>query len=183
MENIKFIKVVNDDFIIDVELLAKEIWQEHYIPMIGQEQVAYMLEKFQSQFAISKQIQEGYFYYLVNDRDNQNIGYFSFLLKDDECFLDRIYLKSIVRGKGLGRQSLNFVENFSRKIGCSKISLTVNKNNLGSIKFYQTCGFKTVGPIVQDIGNGFVMDDYKMEKTVQSNEEPVRSTGSRSPAK
>jgi len=168
MEQIKFIKVVNDDFILDVERLAKEIWQEHYIPIIGQRQVAYMLEKFQSKFAISQQIQDGYAYYLVKDRENQNIGYFNFVRNDDELFLNRFYLKSMVRGRGLGRHSLNFVENLSRKVGCSKISLTVNKNNSGSIKFYQTCGFKTTGPIVQDIGNGFVMDDYKMEKMVQS---------------
>ena len=28
--------------------LAQEIWHEHYKPIIGEQQVAYMLEKFQS---------------------------------------------------------------------------------------------------------------------------------------
>ena len=27
-------------------------------------------------------------------------------------------------------------------------------------------GFKNVGPLVTDIGNGFVMDDYQMEKAL-----------------
>jgi hypothetical protein len=31
---------------------------------------------------------------------------------------------------------------------------------------YEKIGFKNVGSLVQDIGSGFVMDDYKMEKTV-----------------
>ncbi len=27
-------------------------------------------------------------------------------------------------------------------------------------------GFKNVGPLVTDIGNGYIMDDYQMEKTI-----------------
>jgi hypothetical protein len=33
-------------------------------------------------------------------------------------------------------------------------------------------GFRNVGSLVQDIGNGFVMDDYKMEKTVRQPHQP-----------
>lgn len=48
--------------------------------------------------------------------------------------------------------------------------LTVNKNNVKAIRAYEKTGFKNIGSLVQDIGNGFVMDDYKMEQTVgQSN--------------
>ena len=36
--------------------LAKEIWTEHYVPIIGIEQVEYMLAKSQSFDAISNQI-------------------------------------------------------------------------------------------------------------------------------
>jgi RimJ/RimL family protein N-acetyltransferase len=42
----------------------------------------------------------------------------------------------------------------------------VNKNNVNSIKVYEKLGFKKTGPVIQDIGNGFVMDDYKMEKDI-----------------
>jgi RimJ/RimL family protein N-acetyltransferase len=48
----------------------------------------------------------------------------------------------------------------------NKIALTVNKNNVNSIKAYEKMGFKNVGSVVQDIGSGYVMDDYKMEKTL-----------------
>ena len=27
-------------------------------------------------------------------------------------------------------------------------------------------GFKNIGPVVQDIGNGFIMDDFRMEKII-----------------
>jgi diamine N-acetyltransferase len=44
--------------------------------------------------------------------------------------------------------------------------LTVNKNNTGAISVYEKIGFRNVGSLVQDIGSGFVMDDYAMEKTL-----------------
>jgi alpha-L-arabinofuranosidase len=46
--------------------------------------------------------------------------------------------------------------------------LTVNKNNAGSIAFYQWCEFVIAEPMVTDIGGGFVMDDYRMVKRVEA---------------
>ena len=40
--------------------LATVIWQEHYTPIIGVGQVAYMLDNFQSVSAIESQIQQKY---------------------------------------------------------------------------------------------------------------------------
>jgi len=38
--------------------LASHIWIEHYTPILGPQQVAYMLEKFQSALAIREQIKK-----------------------------------------------------------------------------------------------------------------------------
>ena len=44
--------------------LAAEIWREHYTPLLGPAQVAYMVDKFQSEAAIRRQLeQEHYRYY------------------------------------------------------------------------------------------------------------------------
>jgi ribosomal protein S18 acetylase RimI-like enzyme len=61
-----------------------------------------------------------------------------------------------------------FIEELARENKCSKITLNVNKKNAGSIKAYEKYGFNNIGSIVNDIGNGFIMDDYKMEKIVSS---------------
>jgi len=42
----------------------------------------------------------------------------------------------------------------AREQGLRKISLTVNKNNTDSIKAYEKMGFRNVGSLAQDIGNG-----------------------------
>ena len=51
-----------------------------------------------------------------------------------------------------------------------KIWLTVNKYNTAAIKAYKKMGFINIAAITQDIGNGFIMDDYKMEKIIKGNE-------------
>jgi len=34
------------------------------------------------------------------------------------------------------------------------------------IKAYEKLGFRNQGPVVQDIGNGLIMDNYGMEKII-----------------
>lgn len=158
-----FIKVATNQHIEAVEALAKEIWTGHYTPIIGKDQVEYMLARFQSAQAISEQIANGYLYFLIEE-DEQFIGYVSVQPKKQELFLSKIYVKASCRGKGYGRKAVGFVEELANKNGLNKIVLTVNKNNVLAIKAYETLGFKKVEALVQDIGNGFVMDDYRMEK-------------------
>ena len=71
-----------------------------------------------------------------------------------------------MRGKGLGRAGIEFVENYAREHGFNSICLTVNKYNMTSVYVYNNLGFQKIDDVVTDIGNGFVMDDYIMEKTL-----------------
>jgi len=160
-----FIAVTTDSQIENIESLAREIWTEHYTPIIGKDQVEYMLASFQSRQAISDQIRTGARYFLIKEGDVL-IGYLAVQSKGSELFLSKIYLLRTKRGKGYARNAVLFIEKLAREINFSRIVLTVNKNNADSIKAYEKLGFKNTGALVQDIGNGFVMDDYKMEKTV-----------------
>jgi ribosomal protein S18 acetylase RimI-like enzyme len=156
---------VNDENLIKiVEALAIEIWTEHYTPIIGENQVKYMLETFQSEKAITSQIKDGYFYYLIGDKENY-FGYFSFIIKNNHIFLSKIYIKSEYRGRGFGKKIMDFVEKTALENNLAEIVLTVNKNNLSSIKSYEKYGFVIDKEIVTDIGNGFFMDDYLMKKS------------------
>ena len=146
--------------------LAKKIWNEHFIPIIGKAQVDYMLEKFQSKKVIAEQIEKGFLYYLIK-HNNHYIGYIGVLAKENQLFLSKLYIASAERGKGHGRKAIEFLEKLAIEKALSKISLTVNKHNLVTIKTYKKLGFENCGSIVQDIGNNFVMDDYIMEKNVQ----------------
>jgi ribosomal protein S18 acetylase RimI-like enzyme len=148
-----------------VEDLAYAIWNEHFTPIIGKAQVDYMLEKFQSVEAITGQIEQGFQYFLLKT-DDGFFGYTGIQQKADELFLSKLYIKSSERGKGYGRKVVQFLEGMAKEKGMEKITLTVNKNNLDTIKAYEKFGFENLGPIVMDIGGGFVMDDYQMAKRV-----------------
>ena len=152
-----------------VAQLAHEIWNQHFTPIIGKAQVDYMVEKFQSKRAISEQIASGYSYYLLR-ADGDYFGYTGICAKEDELFLSKLYLRASQRGKGHGRKVVEFLEDLARDKGLGKITLTVNKNNTDTIKAYEKFGFVNLDILVQDIGNGFVMDDYKMEKVVRREE-------------
>ncbi len=162
---INFKSVHKDQELTLIEEMAHVIWHEHYTPIIGAEQVVYMLKKFQTADAMSAQISKGYHYFLILN-DKKPVGYLSFEKRKDALFLSKIYLLKSERGKGFGRKAMLFVEARAKENDCSKVSLTVNKHNLNSIKAYESAGFVNTGAVVQDIGMGFVMDDYHMEKFV-----------------
>lgn len=147
--------------------LAHKIWHEHYIPIIGKDQVNYMVKKFQTSEAMQKQAQEGYEYYLINYH-NDPVGYLAVEKRNNDLFLSKIYILKEYRGKKIGKEAFKFINNRAKALSCNTISLTVNKNNTTAIKAYEKIGFKNVDALVTDIGNGFVMDDYRMVKSLAS---------------
>ena len=149
--------------------LACEIWTQHYVPIIGQAQVDYMLAKLQSVQAIAQQMADGYEYYLAMDNDTP-VGYFALAPNPAEhcALLSKIYVMQARRGIGLGKDIVMFIEKRCVELGLSEVWLTVNRNNSNSIAFYQRMGLTVTGSLVQDIGNGFVMDDYRMAKQVDA---------------
>ena len=148
-----------------VAALADEIWREHFTAIIGRDQVDYMLEKFQSRQAIYEQLKKGFLYYLI-ENDDSYVGYFGVLPEGDQLLLSKFYIRAAERGKGLGRKALGFIESLASENNAARIVLTVNKYNLRTIETYKKLGFVINESMVLDIGNGFVMDDYRMEKDV-----------------
>jgi diamine N-acetyltransferase len=61
---------------------------------------------------------------------------------------------------------MDFIVAQAQEKGLAKITLTVNKENSSSIRFYEAMGFRAVLSVRQDIGSGFFMDDWRMEKQV-----------------
>ncbi len=161
-------RVAGPDLIREVAALAWEIWTEHYTPIIGAGQVAYMLDRFQSDEAIAADIgNRGYRYDLIR-AGTRPVGYAAYRADaaKDEVFLSKLYLAERFRGKGLSRRFLARIEETARLTGCSRIRLTVNKYNSLSIQAYVALGFSVKDAVVTDIGGGYSMDDYVMEKAV-----------------
>jgi diamine N-acetyltransferase len=168
MQNLKFISVTGADTIRTVASLAKEIWNEYYPSIIGQPQVTHMLQEFQTSAAIKKQIHDdGYLYYLLN-QSNTYVGYFAVVPKNDdrELFISKFYVCADYRGRGIGSFTIQYIEKLAIDMHFEKIALMVHKTNNRAIRAYQSMGFKNIGSRVTDIGSGFVMDDYVMERAI-----------------
>lgn len=145
--------------------LADSIWHEHYADILGSAQIDYMLEKFQSVKAIEAQMREGMQYYLVRD-DGMCVGYFAIEPQGKRMFVSKLYLIKEARGHGFGRSCVRFIEEQAADRGLRTLRLTVNKHNAGSVAVYEKLGFTVAGEGTVDIGGGYVMDDYYMEKPV-----------------
>jgi O-acetyl-ADP-ribose deacetylase (regulator of RNase III)/ribosomal protein S18 acetylase RimI-like enzyme len=161
-----FVRATNPCEISTVADLAKEIWTEYYTPIIGESQVRYMIDKFQSAPAVIAQINnDNYEYYLIV-QSLEPAGYIGIQQKAEELFLSKFYIQKERRGNGLGRKAFEFVIKRAKELGSKFITLTVNKNNTSSITAYEKLGFRNEGPVVADIGNGYIMDDYLMKYTI-----------------
>jgi ribosomal protein S18 acetylase RimI-like enzyme len=79
--------------------------------------------------------------------------------------LHKIYLLPQSQGKGAGKLLMETVEKRAVANGSKVISLNVNRFNKAQI-FYRKHGFEIVGEEDIDIGRGYLMEDFKMEKKI-----------------
>ncbi|PXV90329.1 acetyltransferase (GNAT) family protein [Lachnotalea glycerini] len=167
MAELFFEKIEMGDYnkIKELSDFATNIVREHFNSIIGEKQNEYMIHKFQSEQAITDQINRGYQYYFVYNMQKEKIGFLAFYTRNDEMFLSKFYLEKHSRNNGFSKKMLNFVIDHTRQEGLGKIVLTVNRNNSATFA-YEHLGFVKTGEQKCDIGNGFVMDDYVYEYIV-----------------
>lgn len=164
-KQLKICRAVSDSQIQEIADLAAVIWTEHFTPIIGEKQVDYMLDKFQSYPALKQQLADGYEYYQFFD-GNSFCGYCGIHPEDGKLFLSKLYIEKSFRGRHFATRAFDFLKELCRERGYSSIWLTCNKNNSGSLAVYRHLGFEVTDTQEADIGDGFIMDDFIMEYTV-----------------
>ena len=165
-DRVELLPVSTATQVADVARMAREVWDEYYVPLIGRAQVDYMVAKFQSPEAMQAQIDSGHEYFQIR-RSGANVGYAATRhdAADARVFISKLYLLAAHRRSGAGRHVLGLIERTARERGATHLWLTVNKGN-PSVRAYERLGFKIVEAMVMDIGDGYVMDDFRMEREV-----------------
>ncbi|MSQ79518.1 MAG: GNAT family N-acetyltransferase [Flavobacteriaceae bacterium] len=159
MEDLK-LKPAEKSDITAIAKLASDIWQQHYVPIIGQEQVAYMLENIYNSDSLQKQIEDGHHFSLVMVGGEAE-GFVSVSnTETDTYFLHKFYINQNQQGMGVGRRVFEIL--LETYPSMQQIVLTVNRQNFKSINFYFKLGFKIIEVKDFDIGNGYFMNDFIM---------------------
>ena len=164
---IYFQRVTNNNTIKGLSQSAIEIFKEHYYPILGVDQVEYMVGLFHTPSAIKEQMRNGAIFYLVYS-NTTIIGFFALEKHGNKTFLSKFYLNKDFRGNGTGKRMMNKVFDTATNINNSHaVYLHVNKENDDSLYFYLHEGFEEIGQIKEDIGNGYFMDDYILYKKIE----------------
>ena len=166
MNDIEFYQVISETDIEELAGMAKLIWIEHFTSIIGESQVTYMLDKFQSVSALTSQIKDGYQYYILVC-GGEKVGYTGFHVEHEKVFLSKLYIEKKYRGNHYASAVMQFLSKIAREHQLSGIWLTVNKRNNNTIEIYRHMGFFVAREQKADIGNGFYMDDYIMEMPIE----------------
>ena len=138
--------------------MATEIVREHFDPIVGKAQNDYMIGRFQTPEAIRDQLAHGYRYYFVLE-EGRRIGFLAFYPREGCLYLSKFYLYKEERGKGYSRPMCDFVVRKAREEALSAVELNVNRNN-SAVFAYEKLGFRRVRSEINDIGEGWFMDDY-----------------------
>ena len=154
------------DAVDAVAALARVVWQATYPGLISQAQIDAMLADRYAAPRIRAQLDDADHAWRVVLADGAPAGFAHACLDEDGCKLDKLYVHPDHQRRGLGRALLGAVEAWARERQARRLWLQVNRGNAAAIRAYERCGFGIVESRVFDIGNGFVMDDYLMEKAL-----------------
>lgn len=163
----EYFKVTENDKenIKKLSRFATEIVRDPYDPIVGENQNDYMLEMFQSEAAITKQLNSGYDYTVAMD-NGKWIGFYGVEAHGEKLFLSKFYVHKDSRKKGYSSAMMKKIIDECKDRGLSSVYLRVNRENSDSIEVYKHFGFIIDCEDKADIGNGYFMDDYIMEYTL-----------------
>jgi ribosomal protein S18 acetylase RimI-like enzyme len=151
----------------EVGALARGIWRQHYASIISSAQIEYMLRNKYTPMDLERYVGAPDRWFDVLRVENTSSGFLrTSRASQGEFKLEEIYVVAGLRGKGYGKLLLDRAEALAREQHCRKVFLFVNRANEGSIAAYLRNGFMVRESKVFDIGHGFVMDDYLMEKSL-----------------
>jgi diamine N-acetyltransferase len=151
----------------EIAVLAGMVWRAHYPGIISHEQIDYMLARMCAVEVMHRELSNGTAYdrLLVNE-ELRGFASYAPTRTVGEFKLHQLYIHPDAQRQGLGGLLLARVQNVARERGFEVLVLAVNKRNTNAITAYRKHGFTIRESVVVDIGDGFVMDDFVMVKTV-----------------
>ncbi|GAB3996070.1 GNAT family N-acetyltransferase [Spirosoma daeguense] len=151
-----------------IQNIAYQTWPSTFGEILSPTQISYMLEMMYSLDSLKTQIRDKNHVFLlaVDPQSEEYMGYVSYELNykgESLTKVHKIYMLPASQGKGVGRMLLEMVAHIAKRNDNNRLGLNVNRFNK-AIQFYEKMGFAVVGQENIDIGEGFLMEDFIMEK-------------------
>jgi len=164
MEQEVAIRQADLDDINTIGFLAQQIWPQAYGGILSGQQLEYMLHLIYNPRALTEQMLKQHQSFLVAELDEEPVGFASFskIQPPGIYKLHKLYVRTDIQGKGLGKALINAVLEEIRPLEARALHLNVNRHNKAKA-FYEKFGFRVIGEEDIDIGNGYFMNDYVME--------------------
>ena len=145
--------------------LAYAIWPVAYGEILSKEQLTYMLSKFYSVEALTEQLEKRNHVFLLIEENERFVGFASYEsnIENHKTKIHKIYVLPETQGKGFGVQLINEIETRAKKSQNDILFLNVNRFNKAQY-FYKKLGFEIAFEEDIEIGNGYLMEDFVMEK-------------------
>jgi ribosomal protein S18 acetylase RimI-like enzyme len=151
-----------------IRAIAMEVWPIAYGAILKEAQLNYMMELMYSEDSLQLQANSKKHHFILAKENDVTLGFASYEFNYSETKktkIHKIYVLSSQQGNGVGRKLINYIENEAKNHYQNALVLNVNKYN-GAQDFYKKIGFTIDHEEVIAIGNGYVMDDYVMQKLV-----------------
>lgn len=162
------IRVATTSDIPLIRKMAEQVFPETYRHIITPEQCDYMMDMMYSEASLLRQMTvEGHIYQLLS-ADGSPAGYVSVQpIEADLYELQKIYVLPQFQGRHFGRTLLNAAVSLVKRLHSGRCRLFLHVNRYNKAKtFYEHLGFKVTRQGDYDIGNGYFMNDYIMEKEI-----------------
>ena len=159
---------VNKQHIPIIRELAANLWPVAFATLRTSKRRTYVWNRMYSQTSLEGQMSQGH-RYAIAQHNKLNIGYVAY--ETDHAGLDKtkihkLYISPKYQRHGVGKTMIDYAAQQALKANNTALFLNVNKYNTQAISFYQKHHFALIKEEEIDIGNGFIMDDYVFELTL-----------------
>jgi GNAT superfamily N-acetyltransferase len=152
-----------------IQNLAHRTWPHTFGTILSKEQIAYMLEWMYSLPALQEQVEKKGHRFLLAMEGTVPLGFASYEHKykqEPVTRIHKLYVLPDIQGKGIGKLLIHHIGQLARQHASQALNLNVNRYN-AAVAFYQHMGFKIVREENIAIGEGFLMEDYVMQKELE----------------
>ncbi|MBV7531295.1 GNAT family N-acetyltransferase [Chitinophaga sp. sic0106] len=162
------VRLANTNDIALIQSLADKVWPQTYQSILSPEQLTFMMKMMYSDEALTQQMTEKQHQFLIMTDDDQPVAYASYSTTDEPTVykLHKIYLDPACQGKGAGKFMINAIADMVKEKGAEILELDVNRFNK-ALHFYEKVGFSIIKEKNTDIGNGYLMEDYVLQRALK----------------